>query len=254
MKNMRIIYDIGDIDANLVSAAEESRRTSKRGYKIVLTVAACAGLFLAAILIGKMLFKSNRAYAESYSYEPYDKRLNAASDVTKEFSKNIEKSDKMVTHMFQRLPYTGKYPAGQSIGKYTVDLISADGFPDYYAGKYINVDGKLIIPIKEIYYTEKFRECDWYEELVELLGSEDFGCRPVKYNYTELMNGMSDIIWGSLGQTIKDLGVEVSGVLLDDYRNGIIIRVRTEEDALKIQPMLPGDMYRIEVFNEEMWS
>lgn len=65
---------------------------------------------------------------------------------------------------------------------------------------------------------------------------------------------MSDIIWGSLGQTIKDLGVEVSGVLLDDYRNGIIIRVRTEEDALKIQPMLPGDMYRIEVFNEEMWS
>lgn len=100
----------------------------------------------------------------------------------------------------------------------------------------------------------KFRECDWYEELVELLGSEDFGCRPVKYNYTELMNGMSDIIWGSLGQTIKDLGVEVSGVLLDDYRNGIIIRVRTEEDALKIQPMLPGDMYRIEVFNEEMWS
>ena len=119
MKNMRIIYDIGDIDANLVSAAEESRRTSKRGYKIVLTVAACAGLFLAAILIGKMLFKSNRAYAESYSYEPYDKRLNAASDVTKEFSKNIEKSDKMVTHMFQRLPYTGKYPAGQSTGRFS---------------------------------------------------------------------------------------------------------------------------------------
>ncbi len=46
----------------------------------------------------------------------------------------------------------------------------------------------------------------------------------------------------------------MSGVLLDDYRNGIIVRVRTEEDALKIQPMLPGDMYRIEVFNEEMWS
>ena len=86
-----------------------------------------------------------------------------------------------------------------------------------------------------------------------MLGSEDFGCRPAKYNYTELINGMSDYAWGLLGQTMKDLGIESSGAGLSDYENRIRIRVKTEEDEQKVQTLLPNDMYQTEVFDEEIW-
>lgn len=214
----------------------------------VLIPVACVAVVFVALLIWKVLLRHNRAYDDFYSME-----LNTSVDTTKKFDENCKKVYQMTDRFLKSLPYSGKYPAGKATGQYTIDTIPADGYPDYYAGKYINVDGKLIILIKESYFKEKYRKCDWYKELTEMLGSEDFGCRPAKYNYTELINGMSDYAWGFLGQTMKDLGIESSGAGLSDYENRICIRVKTEEDEQKVQTLLPNDMYQTEVFDEEIW-
>lgn len=54
MKNMRIVYDIGNIDADLVSAAEESeRRFDKKPWAKWIVGAACVGLLLAVAFLWK---------------------------------------------------------------------------------------------------------------------------------------------------------------------------------------------------------
>ena len=244
MKIQSAVSDNVDINGGVIS--EEKGNNSKPKRKFVYVSVVCAILLLAAVWLGMGIIQRNRAYDRTYSFE-----LNTSADTTKEFNKNCKKSYQMTDNLLKNLPYSGKYPAGKATGKYTVDTIPADGYPDYFAGKYINVDGKLIILIKENYFEKKYRKCDWYKELAGLLGSEDFGCRPVKYNYTELINGMSDYVWGLLGQEIKSHGIELSGAGLDDYGNRICIRVKTEEDAQIVQRMFPNDMYKTVVVGEQ---
>lgn len=246
-KNQGTFFDNKDTDGGVISA-EEKGKTSKSKRKFVYVSVVCACLLLAIVLLYVVLFHFNHDYARTYSLEPYKK----SADATKEFGKNCEKSYQMMDALSKSLPYSGKYSVVRATDEYTEDVIPVDGYPDYYAGKYINVDGKLIILIKENYFKEKYRKCDWYKELVEVLGSEDFGCRPVKYNYTELMNGMSDYVWGSLGRAIKDMGVESSGAVLEEYENIIGIRVKTEADAQKVQGLFSNDMYRT-VVEELLW-
>ena len=54
---------------------------------------------------------------------------------------------------------------------------------------------------------------------------------------------MSDMVFGSLGKTIKDAGVEVVGVGLNDYENRIVIEVKTEEDAAIVKSIATSDMF-----------
>lgn len=246
MKKQSAVSDNVDIDGGVIS--EEKGNNSKPKRKFVYASVVCASLLLAIILLYVVLFHFNHDYARTYSLEPYKN----TADATKKFGKNCEKSYQMMDTLSKSFSYSGKNSVVRATGEYTEDAIPADGYPDYYAGKYINVDGKLIILIKENYFKEKYRKCDWYKELVGFLGSEDFGCRPVKYNYTELMNGMSDYVWGSLGRAIKDMGVESSGAVLEEYENIIGIRVKTEADAQKVQGLFSNDMYRT-VVEELLW-
>ena len=246
-----------DPSTDLTSKIEEdaetysvmSRRT-RNSYKednsmkkrILISAGAACALLVVGVCLVLFFGNNNKAYADYYSYEQFD--LNMTAEVSAEFIENQNKANKMFSQfVMEKLPYQGKYKAPAATGEYTVDGNRADAYPDYFGGTYINVDGKLIVTIKDTYFEKRYREADWYKELAKMLGSEDFACRPVKYNYTELVNGMSDMAFGSLGKAIKEAGVEVVGFGVNDYSNGIVIDVKTEEDAAIVKSIATSDMF-----------
>ena len=56
-------------------------------------------------------------------------------------------------------------------------------------------------------YEKDYQHSDWYRVLSRSLGSEDFGCRFVKYNYTEMINGCSVLLYGSTGEEMYEIEV-----------------------------------------------
>lgn len=237
-----------DIFTDVPACRKEEGFMKKR---ILISAGAVCALLVMGVCLVLFLGNNNKAYADYYSYEQFD--LNTTAEVSAEFVENQNQANRMFTRfVMEKLPYQGKYKAPAATGEYTVDGNRADAYPDYFGGNYINVDGKLIVTIKDTYFDKRYRESDWYKELANMLGSEDFACRPVKYNYTELVNGMSDMVFGSLGKTIKDAGVEVVGVGLNDYENRIVIEVKTEEDAAIVKSIATSDMYTVEVVGDFM--
>lgn len=221
--------------------------------KIILA----AGIFCIVLILGTVIKINSGSKTvsadEGYSFVNYD--LNSTVEVSGEFAENQNRSSEMHSLFIQSLPYNGKYKAAEATGSYTVDMIGADQFPDYYAGCYINVEGKLIVQIKDSYYKKNYRSCDWYKELEETMKSSDFACHPVKYNYTELVNGMSDITGGKLAEKLKKEGIEMGsengfaivGIGLNDYLNCIEIEIRREEMADRIKEIIDDGRYSIVV-------
>lgn len=243
-------------DAETYSVMSRRTRNSNKEdnpmkKRILISAGAACALLVMGVCLALFFGNNNKAYADYYSYEQFD--LNMTAEVSAEFIENQNRANKMFSQfVMEKLPYQGKYKAPAATGEYTVDGNRADAYPDYFGGTYINVDGKLIVTIKDTYFEKRYREADWYKELAKMLGSEDFACRPVKYNYTELVNGMSDMVFGSLRKTIKDAGVEVVGVGLNDYENRIVIEVKTEEDAAIVKSIATSDMYTVEVVGDFM--
>lgn len=234
-------------DAETYSVMSRRTRNSNKEdnpmkKRILISAGAACALLVMGVCLVLFFGNNNKAYADYYSYEQFD--LNMIAEVSAEFIENQNKANKMFSQfVMEKLPYQGKYKAPAATGEYTVDGNRADAYPDYFGGTYINVDGKLIVTIKDTYFEKRYREADWYKELAKMLGSEDFACRPVKYNYTELVNGMSDMAFGSLGKAIKEAGVEVVGFGVNDYSNGIVIDVKTEEDAAIVKSIATSDMF-----------
>ena len=234
-------------DAETYSVMSRRTRNSNKEdnpmkKRILISAGAACALLVMGVCLALFLGNNNKAYADYYSYEQFD--LNMTAEVSAEFIENQNRANKMFSQfVMEKLPYQGTYKAPAATGEYTVDGNRADAYPDYFGGTYINVDGKLIVTIKDTYFEKRYREADWYKELAKMLGSEDFACRPVKYNYTELVNGMSDMVFGSLGKTIKEAGVEVVGFGVNDYSNGIVIDVKTEEDAAIVKSIATSDMF-----------
>lgn len=214
-----------------------------------------AGVFCALVALAvcfKIYFGTNKAYADYYSPDPYIKDVNTSADLSQEIKENMSKADEMSRSFWGKLPYSGQYKPIAATGEYTVTGRRADEFPDYYCGKYFNVDGKLIVMIKENYFDENYRKCDWYKELSKMLGSEDFGCRPAKYNYTELVNGMSDLVYGSLGKAIEEAGAKVVACSSNEYTNKIMIEVKTNEEADIVKAVATSDMFVVVVVDYDL--
>ena len=216
----------------------------------VVAGAACALLVMGVCL--SLLLGKNKAYADYYSFDPYVKEVNTTANISLETKENMLVADEMSSNFLGKLPYSGQYKSVAATGEYTVTGRKADEFPDYYCGMYINVDGKLIVLIKENYFDENYRKCDWYKELSKMLGSEDFGCRPAKYNYTELVNGMSDLVYGSLGKAIEEAGVKVAACSSNEYTNKIMIEVKTNEEADIVKAVATSDMFIVVVVDYDL--
>ncbi|MCR5531313.1 MAG: hypothetical protein K6F26_05620 [Lachnospiraceae bacterium] len=240
------------IKSVIMQSPEAFQDKPKRTNKILKLAFATSAILVFAIFLRYSLFP-RKAYADYYSLEKYDERKNVSLNPSTEFSKNQEKSCEMFGRFLKELPYSGKYSVENSAGDYSVYGHSADAFPDYYGGEYINVDGKLIVAIKESYFKEKYRKCEWYKELARVFNCEDFGCRPVKYNYAELMSAAAKICKEDVVQKFKEAGINNMTIGIDNYSNQVVISVESEEDKRIIQPFCEDDIYRIEVVGEFWW-
>ena len=211
----------------------------KRAVIIVLVI-----LVILGISIGLTLFSvKNVAATSAYSLTPcYDLSANSTVNSSPEFLKNMYDSLELSKCFLSKLPYDGNYVFTAAMGEYTVDGIRADGYPDYFAGTYINEDGKLIVVIKESYYEGNYRNRDWYQELSDLLGSTDFGCKFAEYNYTELVNQCSELAFGGTGKAIADSAVEMVSFRIGTYENRVLVGVRTEADATMMRNIIQNDI------------
>ena len=132
---------------------------------------------------------------------------------------------------------------------YTVNGLYADAFPLYYAGTYINVEGKLVLQITEDYYSENYKESEWYSEFIEIVGNENFYCNPVTYSYSTLINAMTDIVMGDIHNDFQDAGVIITGAGINDYKNQIDVYVKTQKDYDYAIDRLDSELYSVEIMD-----
>ena len=133
---------------------------------------------------------------------------------------------------------------------YTVSGIRAEYFPPYYAGCYINTDGHLILQVVNTYYTTEYLSSEWYQEFVEIVGSENFYCHPARYSYTELTNAISEVTIGSLAEEFADLGVSVVSAGVNDYQNVVEVNFQSIEDYDAASYLLDSDIYLTSVIDD----
>lgn len=203
--------------------------------KVLIIAGAVCAVAVLCVILNKFRVTPT-AHAAEYSMERFDP--NTRADVSDEFIVNQYRSQQMMDNFWQRLTKTPK-----ASDEYTIDGVRAEDYPDYYAGNYINVDGKLIVMIKETYFEKNYRNCDWYKELAKVFKSEDFACKSARYNYTEIINGCTDLVYGQLGKAIKEAGVEWVAFGSGDYGNRIVIEVRTAEDASIVESIASSDLF-----------
>lgn len=237
------------MDNRSIFTSDSKKNLGSFRKRMVYITTAAFSVFIVGVIVF-LARPSTTIAADSYSFVKTDYEVNSTADVSEEFLKNYEHSTKMVDSFFYSLPYNSRYKAPASQGAYTMNGFCADEFPDYYAGMYFNVDGHLIIQIKSSYYEKSYRKCKWYSELAKMLGSENFACRPANYNFSDLMNGMSDIVFDELSKQLKEEQIETVEIGINDYLNQIEVEVRTDADAKRAEVILTSDMYKIVVVGD----
>ncbi|MCR5531312.1 MAG: S1 family peptidase [Lachnospiraceae bacterium] len=175
--------------------------------------------------------------------------LNTSSENLPEgFEDNQQLSIGVVTDFFDYLNNTYGTVVDDSV--YTVNGVSAGSFPSYYAGAYINTEGRLIIQVVEEYYTPNYRNSSWYQDFVRIVGSEEFFCHPVKYSYSELIEAISEVSMGNLSQQLSSLGIVIGSAAINDYKNVIEIRVRSQNDSMIVASCIDSDIYEITIVED----
>ena len=172
-------------------------------------------------------------FCPSKRYTEEDYKLHTSVIATCEAAENMKKANEMTRLFWESLPYRGKYKA----------LIKA--------GEYINVKGNLVVAVTKKYMRHNYRKKIWYEELVGVLGCEDFICRAVSNNYSVLVNGMSELAFGMLGKSISEVTSGIVGYGINDYQNKVVIEVSSFEEAVKVEQLIPHEIYNTIVVGDD---
>lgn len=125
--------------------------------------------------------------------------------------------------------------------------VRSDRFPPYYAGAYINVEGKLVVQIAEDYYSSDYRNTVWYQEFVGIVESDNFYCHAVKYSYTELLDALWDISRGGLSEELASYGVAIVDAAPDVYINRVTVHLESQEAYDTVINLLQRDIYVVSV-------
>lgn len=179
--------------------------------------------------------------SESVSFE-----MNTQSEnLSDNFWKNLLTSSAITDKFFMYLNEI--YGTTFDMSIYTVNGIRAECYPDYFAGFYINVDGQLIVLINDEYSSTNYRGCEWYHEFVSIVESEEFFCRFVNYSYTELIDAISNVTFGSIAAELSDAGISVVSARINDYRNTVEVIVTRQEDYEAASSILNCEIYELSV-------
>ena len=210
----------------------------KKHYRKILI-----GVVLVAVLVlvGIIYYQKSADVNESFSLKMNEKSEN----LSEQFKSNQATANTIMDRYYKYLQKT--YGTLHDSSVYTVNGLRAESFPEYYAGAYINEDGKLIVQITNKYYSSKYKKSDWYQELTGIVGSEDFYCNPVKYSYRELVNAISDITLGDLAKQIKELGASSYTAGMNDYKNCVSVCIVGQEAYDAVIDKLSSDIYSVSV-------
>ncbi|MBR4731212.1 MAG: hypothetical protein IK081_00425 [Lachnospiraceae bacterium] len=200
---------------------------------------------LLAIFIVFWIMKKN--VPETYAIFP--RKMNESCENLPEGFENYQMEANAITNrFFEYLRETKGATHDNSV--YTVNGIRAESFPEYYAGTYINEEGRLVVQIKDTYYSSNYKSSDWYSEFVQIVNSEAFYCHPVRYSYCELVNAISEVTLGELAKQFKaENGVMISIAYIDDYRNQVVVKFGSQEDYEAVIEKLNSDIYSVSVMD-----
>lgn len=210
---------------------------------MVIVVFAIVGAFILYFNNSENNTSSTTEVDKDYSFILNEK----ATDLPEYFADNQKQACEISSRYYEYLCKNKKISIKEK--NYSVNGIYAEDFPDFFAGTFINTDGKLVIQVTEKYYSKDYRNSDWYKELVEVVQSEDFACNPVKYSYCSIVNAMTDLLWGDFSKKLSEENVKITASWIDDYRNCVFIGVKDDIDYNKVLKMIDSSIYKVVVEN-----
>ena len=171
------------------------------------------------------------------------------TDLSETFLDNQREANRITSRLFAFL--NKLYGTSISDSEYSVNGIVAENFPPYFAGTYINTEGHLVIQIVDEFYSPNYKESAWYQEIVEIVKSENFYCNPVKYSYADLINALSEVSIGNLYKEFDAVGIVDFDAGINDYQNCIRITLHSQDDYDAVIGKLSSDIYSVSVVRGE---
>ena len=197
--------------------------------------------FLFVVRMG-MPFRKDVAMADEGTVFELNTQCENLSD---EFWENQREAKAITDRFYEYLIET--YGATYDASVYAVNGTLAENFPPYFAGTYINTQGQLIVQIVETYYTANYRECDWYREFTEIVGSENFYCHPVRYSYEELINAISEVTLGDFAVNFRQQNITILDAEIDEYGNRVVVHFHNQEEYDAVIGYLDSGIYSVSV-------
>lgn len=152
--------------------------------------------------------------------------VNESSKLSEEFYVNEVIAIQAYSNMFKSFRNSDENKEnGDGEYSYSVEGIYASGFPDYYAGAYINKDGNLVVQVT--------KTDDEESRIMAEAALKEAGCtdnmlfRTAEIPYAELVNLMSAIYDYCESDDYQNSGFTIQGYEIKDDRNCVVIYIDT---------------------------
>ena len=159
--------------------------------------------------------------------------VNESSDLSEEFYKNEVTAIQAYSNMLWLFRNSGENKKSENdVFSYSVDGIYASGFPDYYAGAYVNKNGNLVVLLTKAYDEGSLEVAK--SALKEAGHADNLLFRTVETSYAELVDIMSALYVFCESDDYKNSDFTIQGFEIKDDRNCVVIYIDTlDDDALK---------------------
>ena len=213
----------------------------KANHRVVIAILSIV-LLITTIVMAP--FTGKRKAKADDNESPFALNVNS-ENLPEGFFENQAEACEITGRFFEYLRNT--YGATFDDSVYTVCGVRAESFPSYYAGNYINTEGRLVVQIAEAFYSPDYKESAWYQEFVDIVGTENFYRHPMKYSFSELVNAISSVTIGNLAEDFSAIGVTIVDASIDEYTNRVYVHFGSQEDYDATITMLGTDIYSASV-------
>lgn len=155
---------------------------------------------------------------EIYEARTIDSGVDA---ITLEENLNVSADayDNMMRSFYNSQPDTEKYKTDE----YTVAGITAEGFPEVYAGAYTNKNLDLVVMLTEDTTTNASAISAGQDTIITATNTDDIIFSTAQYSYRTLVSLMDDVYQYVKSGKNGTEGFNVVSYALDDYNNRVIV-------------------------------
>lgn len=186
--------------------------------------------FIVAVLLSTTVF----AVPLSYSPIPLTQdsdilTLNTSSDpdISLALENNLQSSDEAYSNLFNdfysKLSNTERYQENV----YTINGIAPGGFPDYYAGAYVNKDLNLVVLLAEDSIKTNSSLASVQKTISSVTDDSSLIYSSAKFSYNELAEIMNTIyqykIKNNLNVNTLNAPFKIHYYAIDDYKNRVVV-------------------------------